>query len=508
MKSKRFIKMKGDGEMEYLLKMENIHKSFPGVKVLKDVCLNVKKGEIHALLGENGAGKSTLMKILGGIHKQDSGGILFDGKPVPEVNPEISKRLGIGFVHQELNLSEDLTVAENIFMGRLPEKVFGVIDYKKLYQDTEEVLKELDVAFDGKTMLSTLTTANKQLVEIAKAISLDARIIIFDEPTTSLSDKDVLNLFKIIRRLSKKGVASVYISHRMKEIFELCEQATILRDGELIGSVKVSDVDQNQIIQMIVGRELSDFYPKSEHDIGQKVLEVTGLCDQHGKVKSVSFHANQGEVLGFSGLVGAGRTELMRLLFGADHAAKGTIAINGKQINIKSPVQAINHGICLLTEDRKHQGLALGMSIIDNINLTALNHSVLNKKEMKDTAEKYVDALKIKISDVNNPVSSLSGGNQQKVVLGKWLNKDANIFIFDEPTKGIDVGAKAEIYEIIDTLAKQGKTIIVISSEIPELLGITDRIYVMCEGEITGCLDRSEAQAENIMKLSIVGGAA
>ena len=494
--------------MAYLLELENIEKSFPGVKVLKKVSMSVKPSEIHALLGENGAGKSTLMKILGGIHKQDAGTLTFLGETIQEVNPEVSKRLGIGFVHQELNLAEDLSVAENIYMGRLPEKRFGIIDHKKLYEQTEAVLSELEVSFNAKTKVSSLTTANKQLVEIAKAISLDARVVIFDEPTTSLSDKDVKNLFSIIRKLSQKGVACIYISHRMKEIFELCEQATILRDGELIDSVRVADVDQNQIIRMIVGRELSDFFPKSEHTPGDTTLEVSNLSDGAGRVKSVSFFAKRGEVLGFSGLVGSGRTELVRMLFGADLAKSGEIKIGGKLVNITSPVVAINQGICLLTEDRKHQGLALGMSIIDNINLTAIERPVINDKKMRATADQYVKALKIKVSNVANPVSSLSGGNQQKVVLSKWLNKDADIFIFDEPTKGIDVGAKAEIYEIIDGLAKSGKTIIVISSEIPELLGITDRIYVMCEGKITGCLDRSEADAEHIMKLSVIGGAA
>ena len=494
--------------MSYLLKLENIHKSFPGVKVLKNVSMYVKPGEIHALLGENGAGKSTLMKILGGIHKQESGTLTFLDEPIGEVNPEVSKRLGIGFVHQELNLSDELTVAENIYMGRLPEKSWGIIDHKQLYAQTEQVLAELDVSFTAKTKVRELTTANKQLVEIAKAISLDARVVIFDEPTTSLSDKDVKNLFAIIRKLSNKGVACIYISHRMKEIFELCEQATILRDGELIDSVRVADVDQNQIIRMIVGRELSDFFPKSVHHPTDTTLEVSELCDEAGRVKSVSFMAKRGEVLGFSGLVGSGRTELVRMLFGADLAKSGSVSIGGKLVSINSPVTAIQHGICLLTEDRKHQGLALGMSIIDNINLTAIDSPLINDKKLRATADKYVQALKIKVSNVANPVSSLSGGNQQKVVLGKWLNKDADIFIFDEPTKGIDVGAKAEIYEIIDNLAKSGKTIIVISSEIPELLGITDRIYVMCEGKITGCLERDRADAESIMKLSVIGGAA
>ena len=492
--------------LEYLLRMENVSKNFPGVKALDNVSLKVQKGEIHALLGENGAGKSTLMKILGGIHKPEEGNIYFNGNKINEINPDISKKLGIGFVHQELNLSEDLNVAENIFMGRLPEKSFGVIDYKKLHEETTSVLKELDATFNSKTMVSKLTTANKQLVEIAKAISLDVQVIIFDEPTTSLSDKDVSNLFAIIKRLKKNGVSSIYISHRMKEIFELCETATILRDGTYIDTVNLDDVDMNQIIKMIVGRELSDFYPKTETEILGKSLEVETLNDKHGNVKNISFYARKGEVLGFSGLVGAGRTELVRLLFGADHYQSGTIKIDGSIVQINSPVKAIKNGICLLTEDRKHQGLALGLSVLDNINLPHLESFVLNQSKMKGVAQKYKESLNIKVHDIKQKVSSLSGGNQQKVVLGKWLNKDASIFIFDEPTKGIDVGAKTEIYEIINDLSKKGKTIIVISSEIPELLGITDRIYVMCEGRITGELMKEEATPENIMKLSTLGG--
>jgi len=493
--------------MEYLLKMESITKTFPGVKALDNVSLNIKKGEIHALLGENGAGKSTLMKVLGGIHKPDDGNIFWENDIINEINPDISKKLGIGFVHQELNLAEDLSVAENIYMGRLPEKFSGVIDFKKLHEDASNVLKDLETTFDSTTLVRNLTTANKQLVEIAKAISLDAKIIIFDEPTTSLSDKDVENLFNIIKRLKMRDVSSIYVSHRMNEIFEICERATVLRDGAYIDTVDLEDVDIHQIIKMIVGRELSDFYPdKGDVKIGDVMLEVKGLSDRDGRVKNVDFNARSGEVLGFSGLVGAGRTELVRLLFGADLPKEGVIKIAGNEIKITSPTCAIENGICLLTEDRKHQGLALGMSVLDNINLTKLDSFVLDKLLMKEVAKKYKDSLNIKIHDVDQAVSSLSGGNQQKVVLGKWLNKDASIFIFDEPTKGIDVGAKTEIYEIINDLAKRGKTIIVISSEIPELLGITDRVYVMCEGRITGELNKDVATPEAIMELSIIGG--
>ncbi len=487
------------------LTMEGMYKSFPGARVLKNVNFEVRAGEVHALLGENGAGKSTLMKILGGIHQPDAGTITFDGKRIPRMDTEIATQLGVGFVHQELNLSEEISVAENVYLGRLPAASFGMVDFKKLWADTDRVLKELGALFTPKTVVSTLTTANKQLVEIARAISQDARVIIFDEPTTSLSDKDVENLFRIIGSLKAKGVAIIYISHRMKEIFEICDRATILRDGEYVGTVTLADTDIDGIIRMMVGRELKQLYPKDRVPVGDVVLDVKGLSG--GFIRPASFHLGKGEILGFSGLVGSGRTELMRLLFGADPAESGEVRIDGRKVEIHSPPDAIANGLCLLTEDRKKQGLCLNLSIVENIHFANMKDAVLQPKKMYDKAKSLSDRLRTKTNNLNNPASSLSGGNQQKVVLSKWLNTNSRIFIFDEPTKGIDVGAKAEIYALMNDLVRQGMSIIMISSEMPELLGMADRLYVMCEGRITGELAKERFDPETIMKLATMGGA-
>ncbi|MGG5359274.1 MULTISPECIES: sugar ABC transporter ATP-binding protein [unclassified Enterococcus] len=487
--------------METLFSMKNINKRFGKVQVLKDVQLTVAKGEIHALMGENGAGKSTLMNILSGALKKDSGTIEFEGKEVKEATPEIAEQLGIGFVHQELNLAESISVAENVFMNRLPykNKTLGIIDFKELYQQTQNILNILGAKFKPTDIVEYLSTANKQLVEIAKAISLNAKVIIFDEPTTSLSEQDVEVLFIVIRALKEKGISSVYISHRMKEIYELCDRITIMRDGKYISTNPVKELTSEEIIQMLVGRSLDNLYPKEEVNIGDVRLKVEGLSDKKAYLEDIGFYARKGEVVGFAGLVGSGRTETMRMIFGADRSASGKVMIDGQEVKINSPVDAIKNGICLLTEDRKHQGLALTLSIKDNINISSLNKTLINNKKMSETSQRFVKALRIKTNDDNNPVSSLSGGNQQKVVLAKWLNTENQIYIFDEPTKGIDVGAKSEIYAIINQLAKDGKTVLIVSSEIPELLGICDRIYVLSEGRITGELNAGEATQEKIM---------
>ncbi|WP_078808310.1 sugar ABC transporter ATP-binding protein [Pilibacter termitis] len=483
---------------EILFSMENIEKSFGPVHVLKKANLEVKKGEIHAFMGENGAGKSTLMNILAGLLEKDAGKIIFEGREIPKMTANLATELGIAFVHQELNLAEDLSVAENVFIGRLPYKnqLLGLVDYKKLYEQTQSLLNMIGAKVSPNEIVSKLSTANKQLVEICKALTLNAKVIIFDEPTTALSDKDVEVLFIIIRRLKEKGVSSIYISHRMKEIFELGERITIMRDGEYIATEKVKSLSEDEIISMLVGREIKDLYPKEPTEIGSTYLEVKDLSDKVGKVKNVSFQARRGEVLGFAGLVGSGRTETLRLIFGADRAVSGKIFVNQKEVKIKSPNDAISSGICLLTEDRKRQGLLLNLSIKDNINLTNLKNFVLNQKSLTDTSNRFIKEVNIKTNNMNNPVSSLSGGNQQKVVLAKWLNTDNEIYIFDEPTKGIDVGAKSEIYNIINHLALQGKTVLIVSSEIPELLGICDRIQVFHEGKITGEIDVSSFESK------------
>ncbi|MBE6051396.1 MAG: sugar ABC transporter ATP-binding protein [Clostridium sp.] len=490
------------------LEMKNIHKRFPGVYALKGVQLKIRKGEVHALLGENGAGKSTLMKILGGVHTQDEGQIIVNGVDQGIITPKKVDEIGIGFVHQELNLSESLSVAENVYMGKLPYKnsVLGIVDYQKLYSDTEELLNKLDVDISPKDIVSDLSTAKKQMVEIAKALSLNANIIIFDEPSTSLSAKDVEILFKVINKLKKDGVAIIYISHRLQEVFEICDRATVLRDGTYINECEMAGITENELIKMMVGRNLTELFPKEIFNPGEYILEAENLCDYNNKVKNVSFKARKGEILGIAGLVGAGRTELMRLIFGADPIASGKIKVNGKEISIKSPIDAVKNGICLLTEDRKNQGLALQMSVVDNITITNLGSSILNHKRLREIGSKFQNAIEIKIANLDVFAGTLSGGNQQKVVLAKWLNSNSDIFIFDEPTKGIDVGTKAEIYEIMNDLVRKGKVVIIISSELSELLGMSDRIYVMSEGKITGELDREKATQEEIMKLAILGG--
>ena len=405
-------------ENELLFSMTDIEKSFGPVQVLKKANLEVRKGEIHAFMGENGAGKSTLMNILAGLIDKDAGKIIFEGKEIPKMTTDLATELGIGFVHQELNLAEDLSVAENVYIGRLPykNKPLGIVDFKKLHEDTMYWLNLVGASVSPDAHVGSLSTANKQLIEIAKALSLNAKVIIFDEPTTSLSDKDVEVLFIIIRRLKEKGFSSIYISHRMKEIFELGERITIMRDGKYITTDDVKDLSEDQIISMLVGREINDLYPKQATEIGETYLEVDQLSDRFGHVKDVSFKARRGEVLGFAGLVGSGRTETMRLIFGADRAKSGTIKLGDKSVTIKSPVDAIRNGVGLLTEDRKHQGLMLGLSIEDNITITHLKQFVLNHSELKETANRFVKDVNIKVSNIENPVSSLSGGNQQKVV--------------------------------------------------------------------------------------------
>lgn len=490
------------------LEMKNIHKRFPGVYALKGINLEIMKGEVHGLLGENGAGKSTLMKILGGVHKQDEGEIYIEGVECGFITPNKAIELGIGFVHQELNLSEPLTVAENVYMGRLPykNKALGIVDYKKIYEDTDSIIKKLGVEIKATDLVSELPTAQKQMVEITKAISLNSKVIIFDEPTTSLSEKDVNNLFRVINTLRSEGVAIIYISHRLKEIFEICDRATVLRDGTYIGKTVIKEIGQDKLISMMVGREVRDLFPKEFFEPGEVVLETKNLSDTIGRVKDINIKARKGEILGLAGLVGSGRTEAMRLIFGADEIGQGEIKIKGNTVKIKSPLDAIKNGICLLTEDRKQQGLSLVMSVGDNITITNLKKFFLNHHELKETGEKFSKALKIKTTDVDTIAGTLSGGNQQKIIIAKWLNTDSEIFIFDEPTKGIDVGTKAEIYNIMNDLVRKDKIVIMISSELPELMGMSDRIYVMCEGRITGELSREEATQEKIMELATVGG--
>ena len=492
-------------EERYALQMSGITKRFPGVLALDNVSLRVKEGEVHALLGENGAGKSTLMKILSGAYVKDEGEIKVFSETTEIGSPQASEKLGIGIIYQELNLVPTLTVAENIFLGRYPMKGIQV-DWKKLFDDADALLEELDVDVDSHALVRELGIAGQQMVEVAKALSMNARIIIMDEPTSPLTDKECSNLFRIVRKLKGNGVSVIYISHRMEEIFEICDRATVMRDGATITELNVADTDMDEIIRYMVGRELKDQYPRVEKEIGTEMFRVEDLCAGK-RVNHISFSVNKGEVLCMGGLVGAGRTETARAIFGVDKKTSGKVYIEGKECNINSPRDAIAAGIGYVTEDRKGEGLVLKLSVGENVTLAALGkfmHGVkLNLSEEEKAIAEYVDALNIKTPSTAQKVENLSGGNQQKVVLAKWLLADCKVLILDEPTRGIDVGAKVEVYNLINSLAKQGKAILVITSEIPELLGICDRVIVMSRGKVSGFLSREEATQEEIMRLAI-----
>ena len=492
--------------MNKILEMSNINKSFGPVDVLKDVNLSINRSEIHGLIGENGAGKSTLMNILSGALTKDSGKIIFDGNEIADMDPKKSQELGIGFVHQEFNLAESLSVAENVYINRLPLKneKLGIIDYKKLYDDTQKWLNILDIKIKPTDIVSSLSVGEKQMVEIAKALSLNAKLIIFDEPTTALSNYEISVLFVVIKALRDKNISCIYISHRLDELFELTDNITVLRDGKYISTDKTSEIDKDYLVSKMVGRPTSSLFVKEDHEIGDVVLEAKNLKDNNHKVKGVSFNLKKGEILGFAGLVGSGRTETVRLVFGADPIREGDIYLNGKKINIKDPSDAVKNKLSLLPEDKKSQGLALSLSINENINMAKKHNFILNKKEMEKTSEKYINELNIKSNSKDQLVNKLSGGNQQKVVVSKWLSTNSDIYIFDEPTKGIDIGAKSEIYSIISNLSKQGKSILVVSSEMQELLSITDRICVFSEGLITKELITKDTDQEEIMKYATI----
>ncbi|MBI9108987.1 MAG: sugar ABC transporter ATP-binding protein [Spirochaetales bacterium] len=488
---------------ETVLSMTKIDKRFTGVHALKGVNFDLREGEIHALVGENGAGKSTLMKALTGIFPKDSGEILYLGKLFNPTGPKEALEKGIGIIHQELNMMDELSVAQNIFIGR--ESMTGIfLSDKKQNQRTAELFERLNMDIDPMIKLEKLTVGKQQMVEIAKAVSHDLRVLILDEPTAALTENEINDLFEIMRDLSAKGVGMIYISHRMDEIGKITDRVTVLRDGEYVGTRKTSDISKEEIINMMVGRVIYE-NPKSESNVPESspvVLEVNKL--NAGKmVKDVSFKLHQGEILGFAGLMGAGRTETARAIFGADRIESGTIKRNGKPIRIKSPMDAVDHGIGYLSEDRKRYGLAVGMSVSDNSILASYEMYergvFIHRKQVDDVVGEYVQKLKIKTPGLDQLLKNLSGGNQQKVVIAKWLIRNSDILIFDEPTRGIDVGAKSEIYTLINELAKEGKSIIMISSELTEILRMSDRIVVMCEGRITGKLDIKGASQEEIM---------
>ncbi len=490
----------------YVLKMSNITKRFPGVLALDHVSLQVKKGEVHALLGENGAGKSTLMKILAGAYVKDEGEIELFSQKTELGNPRIAEELGVGIIYQELNLIPTLTVAENIFLGRYQMSNAVKIDWKQLYEEADRLLAELDVDVKSTDYVKNLRIAQQQMVEVAKALSMNAKIIVMDEPTSPLTEKETQNLFRIIRKLKAEEISVIYISHRLEEVMEICDRATVMRDGCAIQELNIADTNMDEIIRLMVGRELKDKYPRIEKEIGEEIFRVEGIC-AGPKVNDISFSIRAGEVLCLGGLVGAGRTETARAIFGLDKKTSGKIWLDGKECVINSSRDAIDAGIGYVTEDRKGEGLVLKLSVGQNITLASLakfcHGPHLNLKEEETSIEDYVEKLKIKTPSAYQKVENLSGGNQQKVVLAKWLLSDCKVLILDEPTRGIDVGAKIEVYNLINDMTKAGKAVLVITSEIPELLGICDRVMVMSRGRVTGFLERDEADQESIMRLAV-----
>ena len=493
---------------EVILTMKDIDKSFPGVHALDHVNFEVKRGEVHALMGENGAGKSTLMKVLTGIYQKDSGTITYKGKETEFHNTREAQDAGVVIVHQELNMIGDLTVAQNIFIGREPKKGIRVDD-KKMIEDSRKLFQDLNIEIDPREKMSNLTVGKQQMCEIAKAISHKAEVIIFDEPSAALTEKEIADLFEIIKDLRKKNLGIVYISHRMDEIKVITDRVTVMRDGGYVGTLVTAESTKEDIINMMVGRVIYED-PKDHSMVAPDapvVLKVEHL--NAGKmVQDVSFELRKGEILGFSGLMGAGRTETARALFGADPKQSGKISIMGKdgqlhEVTINSPQDAVKYGIGYLSEDRRRYGVVVQKSVTENTTLATMeeftNGIFINKAKEKKVAEKYVNELATKTPTTDQLVVNLSGGNQQKVVIAKWLTRDSDILIFDEPTRGIDVGAKNEIYKLMNRLAAEGKSIIMISSEMTEVLRMSDRIIIMCEGKVTGCIDISEATQENIM---------
>lgn len=497
------------GMAEYRLEMRGVSKSFPGVKALDQVNLKVRPGTVHALMGENGAGKSTLMKCLFGIYHMDEGEVYVDGEKVNIANPDEALHKGLAMVHQELQPIPARTIAENMYLGRYPTKKCGpiqVVDHKTMNAEAKKWLENVKMPFDPKSQLGSLSISQMQSVEIAKAVSQEARLIILDEPTSSLTDNEVEALFRIVRDLRDRGVSFVFISHKMAELRKISDDITIMRDGTYVGTWEMKNITDDEIVKNMVGRELTNIYPPLENTPGEVVLEVNNFTSIHdNSFKDCSFKLRKGEILGFGGLVGAQRTELMEAIFGIRHIKSGEVKLNGKQLSIKRPQDAINNGIGMITEDRRGTGILGCLSIADNVSIASLNQYVeagvkLNKKKIEDLVQENVKKLSIKTPSSKTLIQSLSGGNQQKVIISRWLANNPDILIMDEPTRGIDVGAKYEIYQIMIQLAKQGKAIIMISSEMPELIGVSNRIMVMCNGRITGEVSGDEATQENIMQ--------
>ena len=488
-------------EKDIILKLTNIDKSFPGVHALKNVSLEVRRGEVLALIGENGAGKSTLIKAITGAHAPDSGTIEFDGKVYDRMTPGQSVALGIGAIYQEFTLSPSLSVAENVYMGqRINDGAF--VDFKKMNQLTEDIIKKLGVKINPKAMVRSLSVGYKQLVEIAKALARNAKLLIMDEPTAPLTDDEVNQLFRIIEDLKANGITIIYISHRLDELFVVADRVAVMRDGEMITTKNIDEINKAMLIQYMVGRQLKESFPEREKHYGDVVLQAKEFCGE--SVGPVSFELRKGEILGFGGLVGAGRTELARALFGADAQVSGELYIRGKKVHFSSPMEAIAQGMGYVSEDRKNQGVLQNMGVDFNITLPIIKQisrlTIVNTGVEKEIVQKQVDDMHIKTPHFKQKTRNLSGGNQQKVVLGKWLASDAEILILDEPTRGIDVGSKQEIYQLINRLAQDGKAIIVISSEMEELLGLTDRMLILYEGNYVATLEKEDYSQERVIQ--------
>jgi ribose transport system ATP-binding protein len=495
---------------EVILRMQDINKAFPGVQALNHINFELRKGEVHCLLGENGAGKSTLIKIMSGAHQKDSGTVLLHGKEVDIKDAHISRDLGISTIYQEMSLIPGMSVAENIFLGEeIVKSPFYIVDKEKMEKQAEEIFREMNIDINPKRLVKEMSTAQQQMVEIARSLVKKRQIIIMDEPTSSISDKDTHELFRIIRKLKSQGVAIIYISHRLQELSEIVDRITVMRDGQDIGTVNMKDVTIDQLITMMVGRTLEKMDKPVRDHIGEVLLEVKNIS-WGNVVQNASFILRKGEILGFAGLVGAGRSELMRLLFGAEKMDAGRILLQGAQVEIHSPMQAISHGIGYLSEDRKRDGLVLSMGIDQNITMANLprvcNGFFLSRKKEQLEAKNSIQALNVATNSIHKLVKFLSGGNQQKVIIGKWLLTDCQVLIFDEPTRGIDVGARAEIYKLMNELAQLGKSIIMVSSDLPEIIRVSNRVIVMNQGRIAGEFENDGTiTQEGIMPLMLGG---
>lgn len=487
------------------MRISGVEKSFPGVKALSNIEFSVRKGTVHALCGENGAGKSTLMKIIMGLYKADKGQIYIDEKPVEIKNPIQAREYGISMIAQELNYVPELSVEENLFLGRLPVNKLGKVDWKKVREETIKFLKEEKLPYEPTQKLKTLTVSDIQMLEIIKAVTNNAQIVIMDEPTSSITEREVKQLFDKIAELKAKGVSIIYISHKMDEVFQIADDITVLRDGTVVSTDRAEDLDLDTVISRMVGRKLSNVYPKEEIEIGEKAIEVEDFS-QDNLFENVNFYARKGEIVGFAGLVGAGRTEVMRTVFGLDPHKTGTVKIDGKPVVIKNASDSIKNGLVMLSESRRDDGIVPVRSIQENATLASLKQYIYGgythrSKEKKEVKEMF-GKMNVKAPSMDTEISKLSGGNQQKVLLARWMLCNPEIMILDEPTRGIDVGAKYEIYKLITDIVKEDKAVIMVSSELPELIGMCDRIYIMCQGRISGCITKDEFSQETIMKFA------